>query len=300
MMRGSQMSKKKATENETVVDLIRRAKEEHKKKEKEALKLEQENEKKIIELTKNEIKLREDIQTRKARVAQLEDDYETIENEMILKNLEEVTKGKATKEEVLSGKITAREFFLKGKKDAAIQEEVDAKTLTDMETLSDTIRETKTEIIRLELELASLRRRIFDFAIYPGRVLRNKYKELTKWLDAEIAETIEDINEADTMKIQKQNELNFIERGYSLGSGYKWSELTKRQARALQHNPVLPKKYISFLLAQLAEIEGEDTKINVIYHPPGSYWPGEPLEVQRSFEPGETISTTPMAKRVKE
>jgi len=275
----------KIPKNEYVLGLIKRAKEERKKKEAEALKIEQERAEELKGLIEKEDKLREKIETETKRIEKMENQYAQLEEKLLKKSLEKIKSSELTKEDLKAGKISVNQFLQKGKTDEKINQEAEIKTQKELEAISDAIREKKAEMIKTEVELYEAQESIFYLLVYPGRTLMEKYKELSEWLGREISAVTEAGPSIQGKKMQKQDELRLLNES-SLGSGHYWRGITKAEARRLIHNPIIQKKYIPSLLQQLDESVGEeDSLVDVVYYVPRSYRPGS-VEVHRSFQSG--------------
>lgn len=285
----------KIPEDSTVVDLIKRAREEHQKKEKEVQKLEDENRKRIIAMVEKESELRKKIETAKERISKMEDEFEGLEKERMKANLEEIKKNEVTKRDVQEGKASIHQFYAQGKEEDEIRRMTEAKTLEDLEKVSDAIRAKRAEIIELEIELCDIQNSIYGLTINPGKLLKEKYKQLSEWLDFQLSPLMEGWNSAKSRKIEMENQRH-LTKETGLSTGYRWDSITKKEARRLIHDPKLPKRHIPSLLEQLDEVEGENTVVSVIYHLEGRFWPGLPVEVHQSYEPGETIKSDRIGK----
>ena len=69
-----------------------------------------------------------------------------------------------------------------------------------------------------------------------------------------------------------------------MSSGYTWSNLNLKEAYRIKLDPVFPKEFVSSLQEKLSEIEpGEETRVTVVYHSPGSFWPGDPIEIREEL-----------------
>ena len=285
----------KIPENPTVVSLVKQAKDEYERRQKETLKKEEQNRQEIIRLTELEKSLKLKIEAGKKQIAKMEDEFEELEKERMKLNLAEIQKSEVTKKDVQEGKASIHQFYMQGKEEDEIKRMMEGRTLEDLEKVSDMIRAKGTEIARLELELYSTQCTIFGLVVNPVKYLRASYRELGEMLDYQLGPLTEDWHSAKSNKVQKEHELMLIEKGFGLSGGYRWDNITVKEARRLIHNPVIPKEHISSLLEQLDEVE-KGSLVSISYHHKGTHWPGLPIEVHESFESDEVIKSDRMSK----
>lgn len=153
------------------------------------------------------------------------------------------------------------------------------------------IRKKKTEIIRKALKQIELQEKIFHFLTYPGKILADQYKELSKYIEREILMILDEGPQARYKKKEIQHALSFAEKGKSgFSSGYCWDDITKAEAQRLIHDPVFPEKEIPSLIEQLSEIP-DGSRVTVSYHQPGSFYPGLPVEVNQTFGESKVVKS---------
>jgi len=273
--------KNKNPANLSAESLVEMAKESHEKVMKEASKKEQEHKKRVAALTEKERELTAKIKAGKEQYEKMKDDFEVLEREQREANLAEIRENEFTANDVKSGKITINQFHAAGKQNDELQKMGMVKTIEDLEKSSDLIREKGTEIVRLELALYETQSSIHSLLTHPVKLLRLSYRELGNMLDYQLEGLTKDGCSAQNLKVEKENQILLIENGVGMSGGQVWGNISLKQAYRVRLDPILPKELIVDLLSKLDEIEGtETTRVTVNYHQPGSFWPGDPIEVR--------------------
>lgn len=275
------MKNKNEVVRPTAVKLVELAKERHEEVVEKASKAEKANQKRINELTAKEKELKVEIEAGRKQLQTMIVEFSHLEKETAIRNLEQIKENASTVEDVKSGKISMIEFSQRGMQDEDIEKTVMLKTQDDLEKTSDAIREKATDVARLELSLYETQNVIHGLMLNPVRSLLTSYTGLLDMLNFQLAPLAEEGHASQNEKVQKEHELMLIEHGVSVAGGYTWSNISLKQGYRMKLDPILPKKYVTSLLEKLNEIEGsETTRISVTFHPAGSFWPGDPVEVR--------------------
>lgn len=275
------MKKNNAVQRPTAVRLVELAKERHEEVVKKASVQEKANQKQIDELTAKEKELKVDIEAGRKQLEKMIDEFNQLEKETAIRNLEEVKENASTVEDVKSGKITMTEFSAKGMQDSDIEKTVILKTQADLESASDAIRSKAVDIVRLELELFKVQNTIHNLTLNPVRSLLTSYTGLLDMLQFQLGPLASESHQSQSEKVQKEHEIMLIEHGVSVGGGYTWSNITLEQAYLLKFDPIVPKEEIPSLLEKLAEFKADDNvRLTVSFRTKGSFFPGDPVEVR--------------------
>lgn len=281
--------KVKAPENQDVVNsgdldtisLIQKATAMREKKEIECAALEEMNREKIVKLAAQEKALKAEIETAQKHIERIEGEYDELEKKRSEENLSEIRRKEKTRADVQNGRVSVGEYFMQGKQDEEIKVMTQAKTLEDLEQVSDAIRAKKAEVIDKEFELYSIQRSIFHMTFYPARILRETYKIMGEFLDDNIAPLAAEWHSVKYLMGQKEHEQLLIKTGCGISGGHRWDNISVQQARRLVLDPILPKGLIPDLIRQLDQDEvDEQFPVNVVFnhrqHPLG-----ESVQVQQ-------------------
>jgi len=272
--------KNKNPANLSAAGLVEMAKENHRKIMEEASKKEEEHKKRVAALTEKEKELTAKIKAGKEQYEKMKNDFEALEKEQREANLAEIKKSGFTTDDVKSGKININQFHAQGISDDEIKKEVLARTLETLEKSSDAVREKGEEITRLEFELYGTQSDIYHLMTYPVNLLKQSYRRLSDMLDFQLEGMSKDYPVAQSLKIQKEHQLMLIEKGVAVSGGYAWRNISLREAYKVRLDPILQKKHIPMLIEKLDGIEGtETTRMTITFHPAGSFWPGDPIEI---------------------
>lgn len=253
------------------------------KSEKEALRREGENKKRINELTMRERELKKEIEAGSEILEKMSADFDNLEREQTAINLAELKKDTMTKQDVIDGKITITQYQAQGIEEEEIRQAATAKTTEALKLSSEAIRSKATQVIRDELDLYETQITIHSLMTNPVKFLRRSLQERLEVLDVQIGPLSAALTSAHSLKIQRKDDLLLIQRGStSTGSGGKvWHNISLQEARRLVIDPIYPEEHISFLLQELSKIEEDEaTRLTVTFHSPGGFWPGNPIEIR--------------------
>lgn len=298
------MKKKKIdTKHLTAESLVSMAKEQHAKVMQNADRREKEHEKTVADLTEVESRLKAEIATAKEQLGIMVKDFEVLEQEQEKTILAKIEADKQIEKDVESGKITMGEYvkriekpekekslkskYLMKDEEGEIPDETEEKSVGLLEKAVDLIRKKAHSIAKLEVEFYSVQSNIFSLTTQPVKSIRLSYHELIGMLDYQLEGLNKDGILAQSLNIQKKNEINLIERGASVNSaGYSWKNITLKTARQLKLDPIFPRRLVPMLEKKLTEFEGDskEIRLSVVYHQPGSYWPGDEIEVREELQ----------------
>lgn len=270
-------------ENLTADGLVAMARESHRRVMSRAQEMEDKQKQKVAELTRTEKELKLKIESERELYEKMATDFEKLETEQKEALEKEIAAGLKTEDDVRSGKITITQFHSQGITGEEIEQSIRTKLVEILEKSSDAIRSKRADIARLEFQMYEAQSTIYSLLTTPVKLMQQSYKELADVLLFQLGQ-IGEYSTARTLKNQAENELLMIERGAAL-SGYTWSNISLREGFRVRLDPRLPREHIVSLLEQLDNIKGtEQTRVTISFHPPGSHWPGLPIEVRLERE----------------
>ena len=268
------MRKNKEDLNPTAFRLVEMAKERHKDVERKASKAESENQKRLLDLTVEEKRLKAEISVGKEQLEKMIVEFETLEKEKKGTTSVEAERDNQRNADLKSGKITIKEFVKLKTEPLEDEEEEDSthgKTPDALDKSSDLVREKATEIVKLELALSNVQCSTYSLILMPIRSLLTSYVQLQDMLNYQLAPLSADGHSSQSEKAQKENELMLIEKQMSISSaGYKWSAITLKDAYRLRLDPIFPKEHVASLIEELNDIEPSSTTlVSITYRQPG-------------------------------
>ena len=277
------MSKDKEWKIETVPDLMKRITERWDEKRKEAESLQAEQKEKL----KNEIKLESTIQAQLKNVRsvalRLEKEYPQLEAKIEREKRAQIEKDSLREKDVLSKRITLREFAKVGKSEEAISAQVIKESTEELELSLKVIRKKNLEVLKLEKSLCECQNKIRGLILRPAQILQQVLKDCGEITDQEIGYFLQD-NYGAREDIQQVEHKLHITDGKSMSGRYIWDSLTMEEAKALQFSPLLPLSCVEKLKSELAKYEGSDG-ISITY-----YVNLKTVEIT-SIKPGRLIQT---------
>jgi len=119
------------------------------------------------------------------------------------------------------------------------------------------IHEKNKELLGIELLLSECQHKIRGLIIEPARILSRTFKDLAEISGIETGLFEQDYYGARDVVEQKKQEILLTE-GKSMSGRHVWDQLTMKQARALQFDPILPLSCIGKLKSLLAKYRGAD------------------------------------------
>jgi len=273
--------KKKNPEMLSAESLVSMAKASHQKVMDEAAQAERAHKKRIADLTEKERGLKQEIATGRETLEKMIEDFEVLEEKKKAAIEAAFDSSRLSEADVKSGKITIGQFQAEGKRAEEIEKTVAARTLEALEQSSSAVRSKGEEIARLQLALYSTQSSIHGLLTQPVKSLRMSYRNLIDMLDYQMEGLTKDGHSSQSLKVQKEHEIQLIEKGIAVSGGYVWSNIGLKEAYRIRLDPILPEEHIPLLLKGLSEIEEtEGLRITVTYHPPGGHWPGDPVEIR--------------------
>lgn len=248
----------------TVPDLTRRINESYDRKRQEAQLLQQQQEDLLKIAVEEEKELIEKLDVAKEITAKMEQEYSEIEARTEGEKRAQIEVNSIREKDVLSGKVTLREFTKKGISEKAIYEKTTKETVAELELSLRAIRMKKVEILEIERSLYSCQSRIKNLILQPALILQRVHKDMLEVSDTEIGEFLADVY--GSREALKQTEhLIFLTQGKSLSSGYRWDRLTPKEALKIQYDPILPFELIPKLKTELAKLKDAEF-VSVVFY----------------------------------
>jgi len=141
----------------TIPDLLKRVEQEYEKRKKEASLQQKENEEKLSAAIREEAELTKTIDKEQKIIEKMQNDYLELEVKTEAKIRAEASKGVLREADVRSGKVSLKDFILKGKKDSEISEEVVEKVAVELDRGLKAIHTKNKDILELEKSRAEYR-----------------------------------------------------------------------------------------------------------------------------------------------
>lgn len=258
------MSKDKEWKIDTVPDLMKRITGQWDKKRKEAESLQAEQKKNL----KNEIELESTIQTQlknvRSVVSRLEKEYPGLEAKIEKEKRAQIEKDSLREKDVISKKISLREFASVGKSEEAISKQMIKESTEELEMSLKIIRKKNLEVLKLEKSLCECQNMIRNLILRPAQILQRVLKDCGDITDREISYFLQD-NYGNREDIEQVKNKLFLTEGKSISGRYVWDRLSMAQAKALQFSPILPLSCVGKLKSLLAEYEGSENISITLY-----------------------------------
>ena len=248
----------------TIPDLLKRVEQEYEKRKKEASISQKANEEKLAAAIREEAELTKKIGKEQKIAERLQQDYFELESRTEKEAREKASKGVLREADVRSGKVSLKDFILKGKKDSEINSEVAEQTAKELEQGLKVIREKNLEILELEKSRAESKNMIRALLIQPGQFLLELLKYLKEFTEGEVGSFIEDMHGYRT-ELEEVNRKIQLTQGKSLTPGYTWDRLSLSEAYKLIFNPIIPLELIPKLKAELEKVKRAE-KVSVSYY----------------------------------
>lgn len=277
------MSKNKEWQIDNVPDLMKRITERWDEKRKEAESLQAEQKERL----KNEIKLESTIQDHlknvRSVVSYLEKDYPKLEAKVEKEKRAQIEKDSLREKDVLSKRITLREFASVGKSEEAISAQVIKESTEEIELSLKVIRKKNLEVLKLEKSLCECQNKIRNLILRPAQILQQVLKDCGEITDQEIGYFLQD-NYGLREDIQQVEHKLQITDGKSISGRFVFENRTMAEARALQFSPLMPLSCVEKLKSELEKYEGsENISITLFVRQ-------RDIEIT-SIEPGRLIQT---------
>lgn len=258
------MSKDREWKIDTVPDLMKRITERWDEKRKEAESLQAEQKEKL----KNEIKLESTIQSHLKNVRsvalRLEKEYPQLEAKIEKEKRTQIEKNSLRKKDVLSKKITLREFARIGKSEEAISVQVIKESTEELEQSLEIIRKENLEALKIEKSLCECQNMIRNLILRPAQILQQVLKDCGEITDQEIGYFLQD-NYGLREDIQQVEHKLQITDGKSIAGRYVFECKTMAEAKSLQFSPLLPLSCVSKLKSELEKYEGSENISITLY-----------------------------------
>lgn len=283
----------------TVPDLTRRINEGYEQKKKEALLLQEEQKERLGIAIQEEKDLIKKLKTAKGITAKMEQDYSSIEVKLEAEIKAQIEINSIREKDVLSGKVTLREFTQKGTSEKQITEKTIKESTGELERSLKAIRTKRIEILEIERSLYSCQNRIKNLILQPALILQKIHKDMLEVSDTEIGEFLADVY--GSREALKQTEhLIFLTQGKSLSPGYRWDRLTPKEALKVQYDPILPFELVSKLKTELAKLKDAEF-VSVVF-----WLKAKDIDVNPTFKKSELsrgekiIKTSDLKERLHE
>jgi len=180
-----------------------------------------------------------------------------------------VEKEQLTAADVESGKITLKQYQSRGISEKKKSDLIVEKILQELEHSLNLIRIKRKKVLKKELELAKLHRKIFRLSLFPGEVLSKAYKDQKEFVDREMNSLYQDVVTAESNTKLLEHKIHLAEGG-GLSSGHRFDRISLEQAQRILFDPIIPESLIADLKKQLQQFQDPTELINVILHsPPG-------------------------------
>lgn len=249
---------------ESVFDLVKRIDAEYEKKKKEAEALQKKYRMDLKAAVQEEKELIAKIDKEKKIAQKMQQDYLELETEKEREKKGQVEKGILREADVRSGKVSLREFNLKGKMDKQISDEILERTTKEMEQSLKIVRAKNLEILKLEKSLCETQNRIRGLILAPARILQRAFKDSAEIADLQIGELLADVyGSRDALK-QAEHKLLLTE-GKSLTPGFSWDRLNMDEARAIIFSPILPLELVPKLKGELEKFKDAE-KLHISFY----------------------------------
>ena len=249
----------------TIPDLLKRVEQEYEKRKKEASIQQKANKEKLIAVIREEAELTKTIDKETKIVKKMQDDYLKLEVYTEAKAREEASKGVLREADVRTGKVSLKDFILKGKKDSEISEEIVEKVAAEIDRGLKAIHAKNKEILELEKSRAESKNMIRALLIQPGQFMLELLKGLKEFTEEQVGSFIEDMHGYRTELDEIKRKIHLTE-GKSLTPGYNWGDrMTIAEAYKLIFNPIIPLELIPKLKAELEKCKGAES-VTVSYY----------------------------------
>lgn len=248
----------------TAPDLNRHILELWEEKKKESLILQEESEKELRAAIEKESDLQAPLKEARKIIKQMEEDYKKLEQKSEQKIRERVEKSSLREKDVLSGKVTLREFNSKGISEKKITEKIFSESIAELEGSLSTVRKKNIEILRLEQQLYKVQTLIRNLILRPAKILRQVFKDCCEIADIEIGSFLSELQSANTALALTDHKI-LLTQGKSLSPGYRWDHLTYEQALSVQFDPILDMSCVQELKTQLKDFKDFEN-ISVVFY----------------------------------
>jgi|GEM_PF-1529632 len=241
----------------TVLDLLARLNQEYERRMKE-LKARQDMDKATrIATIQKEKEITNLIAKEKKIIEKMQQDFSDFEIDTEAKAREEASKGVLREADVRTGKISLKDFILKGKKNSEIQAEVVEKVTEELELATKAIRAKNLEILKLQKELYQHKQGIRNQLNQPGF----QFLEMLKGMEGygnEQMNLFAEYMPSYHFEIKETERKLFLCEGKSIGGGQNWEKRTVKEAKKIVFDPILPVDLIPKLRSQLSGLDDDD------------------------------------------
>ena len=249
----------------TIPDLLARVEEEYEKRKEEASIQQKANKEKLSAAIREEAELTKKIDKEQKIVERMQNDYLDLEVKTEKEKRAEATKNVLKESDVRSGKVSLKDFILKGKKDSEILEEIVEKVAAEIDRGLRVIHTKNKEILELEKSRAESKNMIRALLIQPGQFMLELLKGLKEFTEIQVGSFIEDMHGYRTELDEIKRKILLTE-GKSLTPGYNWGDrMTIAEAYKLIFNPIIPLELIPKLKAELEKCKGAES-VTVSYY----------------------------------
>lgn len=242
----------------SIPDLIKRVKDEWKRKEKEAEARKKELEENMRVAIQKEKHLKAELKKYRLIAEKMEKEYQGLESKLLKEKEKEIKKNTPLESDVREGKISLKRFQQEGKYEKDIQAQVVKETQEELSLSLEAIRAKNLEIMNLEHELIQTQHRVRQLMLQPGLMLKETLEKLKDFTDREMSLFFEDYQSTRSNLQQMQHKMNIIEKGVGISRGFSWDRCSPEEAKKIAFDPILPENLVPSLLQKIESLKEYD------------------------------------------